>query len=168
MIDVERCPVEEASINSYLITDWQNLVVVDLLRNSREAEKLADGVESTGKDLKTIFISHGHPDHYIGLGVFHDRFPNVPVKVASPEIRDDIIGFSTWMESVGWLEVETKMKVKSQKNPQGFDYSNIIQVLNEPFLRLVSVGIFSGSANKIYFIACRDRSQSARRIAHWD
>jgi hypothetical protein len=41
-----------------------------------------------------------------------------------------LIGFSNWMESVGWLETETKMKVKSEQNPEGFDYSNIIEVLS--------------------------------------
>jgi hypothetical protein len=56
--------------------------------------------------------------------------------VASSKIRDDIIAFSNWMESVGWLEAETKMKVKSEQNPKGFDYSNIIEILSEPFLRL--------------------------------
>jgi glyoxylase-like metal-dependent hydrolase (beta-lactamase superfamily II) len=99
-------------VNSYLISDSRNLIVVDTLRNSREAEKLADHVESSGKKLSLIFVSHGHPDHYIGLGVFHSRFSDAPIKVASSEIRDDIIGFSRWMESVGWLNVETKMKAK--------------------------------------------------------
>jgi glyoxylase-like metal-dependent hydrolase (beta-lactamase superfamily II) len=123
-------------VNSYLISDAKNLIVVDLLRNSLEAERLADRVASSGKKLHLIFITHGHPDHYIGLGVFHRRFPNVTVKVASSKIRDDIIDFSNWMESVAWLETETKMKVKSEQNPEGFDYSNVIEILSEPFLRL--------------------------------
>jgi glyoxylase-like metal-dependent hydrolase (beta-lactamase superfamily II) len=119
-----------------LLSDANNIIVVDLLRNSLEAEKLADRVASSGKKLNLILITHGHPDHYIGLGVFHRRFPTVIVKVASSKIRDDIISFSNWMESVGWLEAEAKMKVKSAQNPEGFDYSNLIEVLSEPFLRL--------------------------------
>jgi hypothetical protein len=58
--------------------------------------------------------------------------------VASREIRDDIIGFSQWMESVGWLDAEPTMKPKSNRNPDGFDYAGIIQVLETPFLRLSS------------------------------
>jgi glyoxylase-like metal-dependent hydrolase (beta-lactamase superfamily II) len=138
VIEIERYQGQEASVNSYLISDARNLIVVDLLRNSAEAERLADHVESTGKRLDSVYVSHGHPDHYIGLGVFHRRFPDVPVKVASSKIRDDIIGFSTWMESVGWLNAEAKMKVKSEQNPEGFDYSNVIGVLNDPLLRLPS------------------------------
>jgi hypothetical protein len=68
--------------------------------------------------------------------VFHRRFPEVPVKVASADIRDDIIGFSQWMESVGWLDSEPHMKVKSDQNPDGFDYAGVISILDEPFLDL--------------------------------
>jgi hypothetical protein len=76
--------------------------------------------------------------HYLGWGIFHRRFPDVPAFVASREIRDDIIGFSRWMESVGWLDGEPAMKVKSSKSPDGFDYPAIIQVLENPFLKLSS------------------------------
>ena len=138
MIDIERYAGKQASVNSYLLSDANSVIVIDLLRNSIEAEELADHIEAGGKMLETIFVTHGHPDHYIGLGVFHRRFPKVPVKVASPEIREDIIGFSRWMESVGWLEGEPAMKVKSDKNPNGFDYAGIIEVLEEPFLKLPS------------------------------
>jgi glyoxylase-like metal-dependent hydrolase (beta-lactamase superfamily II) len=136
MISVERYAGEQASVNSYLLSDSKNVIVVDLLRNSSEAEALADHVQATGKKLSTIFISHGHPDHYIGSGVFHRRFPSVPIKVASSEIRDDIIGFSQWMDSVGWLDTEPTMKPKSGANFGGFDYAGAIEVLKEPFLRL--------------------------------
>jgi glyoxylase-like metal-dependent hydrolase (beta-lactamase superfamily II) len=136
MISIERYAGIQANVNSYLLSDSKSIMVVDLLRNSPEAEKLADQVEATGKRLETIFVTHGHPDHYLGLDIFHRRFPDVPVFVASREIRDDIIGFSQWMESVGWLDAEPGMKVKSSKNPNGFDYAGIIQVLENPFLEL--------------------------------
>lgn len=136
MINVERYAGQEASVNSYLLSDNDSVIVVDLLRNSAEAEKLADHVEATGKRLDTILISHGHPDRYIGLGVFHRRFPAVPVRVASAEIRGDIEAFSKWMESVGWLDTEPGMKAKSDTNPDGFDYPLVIQLLEQPFLKL--------------------------------
>jgi len=136
MIQIEVYKGVEANVNSFILSSAENLIVVDLLRNSAEAEKLADDIENSGKLLKYIFITHGHPDHYIGLGVFHRRFPNTPIKVATQEIKDDIIGFSQWMESVGWLDAEPHMKVKSDVNPHGFDYANIISVLDEPHLNL--------------------------------
>lgn len=138
MIDIQRYAGTQANVNSYLLSDTDSVIVVDLLRNSPEAERLADHVQASGKKLETIFITHGHPDHYLGLGVVHRRFPHVPVKVASREIRDDIIGFSKWMESVGWLDAEPTMKPKSSKNPDGFDYAATVQVLEMPFLKLSS------------------------------
>lgn len=107
MINIERYAGKEANVNSYLLSDANSVIIVDLLRNSPEAEHLADHIQASGKRLETIFVTHGHPDHYLGLAVFHRRFPSVPVKVASKEIRDDIIGFSQWMESVGLLDGES-------------------------------------------------------------
>jgi glyoxylase-like metal-dependent hydrolase (beta-lactamase superfamily II) len=87
MIEIQRYAGQEANVNSYLLSDAENVIVIDLLRNSNEAVALADHVEGTGKKLASIFISHGHPDHYIGLGVFRRRFPDAPVRVASTDIR---------------------------------------------------------------------------------
>jgi metal-dependent hydrolase (beta-lactamase superfamily II) len=107
-------------------------------RATKKPVALADYVEATGKRLETIFVTHGHPDQYLGLESFHRRCCDVPVFVASREIRDDIIGFSQWMESVGWLVGEPAMKVKSSKSPHGFDYAGVIQVLEKPFQKLSS------------------------------
>src|ERR1700677_2398875 len=65
MIEIQRYAGREANVNSYLLSDAENVIVIDLLRNSNEAVALADHVEATGKKLACIFISHGHPDHYI-------------------------------------------------------------------------------------------------------
>jgi hypothetical protein len=40
------------------------------------------------------------------------------------------------MDSVGCLDAEPTMKVKSDPNPQGFDYAWILQMLDAPFLKL--------------------------------
>jgi len=136
MIEVSCHKGSEANVNSFILSDDENIIVVDMLRNSAEAERLADNIEKAKKKLHCIFVTHGHPDHYIGLGVFHRRFPNTPIMVATTEIREDIIQFSHWMESVGWLDAEPHMKVKTDKNPDGFDYANLISVLDEPFLKL--------------------------------
>jgi hypothetical protein len=54
--------------------------------------------------------------------------------VASAGVKADIIGFSTWMESVGWLEGIPRMKVKSATNPDGFDYEAGLDVLADSTL----------------------------------
>lgn len=59
MINIEQYKGTQADVNSYLISDASNVIVVDLLRNSAEAEELANHVEASGKILKSIFITHG-------------------------------------------------------------------------------------------------------------
>jgi glyoxylase-like metal-dependent hydrolase (beta-lactamase superfamily II) len=37
---------------------------------------LADAIVASGKTLKAIYVTHGHPDHFFGLKVLQNRFPN--------------------------------------------------------------------------------------------
>jgi hypothetical protein len=53
MINIEQYKGKEASVNSYLLSDNDNVIVVDLLRNSAEAEKLADHIEAGRKKHNT-------------------------------------------------------------------------------------------------------------------
>ena len=41
-----------------------------------QAEALAQWVEATGKNLTTVYATHGHGDHFFGLSVVLDRFPD--------------------------------------------------------------------------------------------
>jgi len=55
------------------------------------ATRLADIIAATGKSLETIFITHYHPDHHLGLAVIMDRFPDAK-PVAHPAIQPKIAG----------------------------------------------------------------------------
>ena len=128
----------EASVNSYLFTDNDSAVLVDCLRNSEEAKRLASFVRDTGKNLTHILITHGHADHYIGASVLQKEFPNAKIVVTRQEVKDDIISFSNFMEGVGWLENESAMKPKTPGNPDGFDYESNIEVLGAREIRLAN------------------------------
>jgi hypothetical protein len=54
MLNIERYAGNQASVNSYLISNQNSVIVVNLLRNSSEAEKLADHVEANGKRLEAF------------------------------------------------------------------------------------------------------------------
>ena len=126
----------EASVNAYLFSDNASIILVDCLRNSEEAKSLADAIKKHNKPLTHILITHGHPDHYLGMNVMKQAFPKARIVVATREIKKDIISFSRWMESVGWLEKEPAMKPKTAENVNGFDYENTIGVLNTKTLAL--------------------------------
>ena len=58
-----------------LIYGERDAVLVDALTTTAEAEALASWVALHDKNLTTIYITHGHPDHFFGLSVLLDRFP---------------------------------------------------------------------------------------------
>ncbi len=68
---------------STLIYGIRDAVLVDAFMTAKQAHALADWVASKGKNLTTIYITHGHGDHWFGVGTLLERFPNVRV-VATP------------------------------------------------------------------------------------
>jgi len=69
---------------STLIYGSQDAVLVDAYMTVEQAGTLADWVASKGRNLKTIYITHGHGDHWFGLGTLLERFPAARV-VATAE-----------------------------------------------------------------------------------
>ena len=51
----------------------------------KQATALADWVAAKGKNLATIYITHGHGDHWFGIGTLLERFPNARA-VATPNV----------------------------------------------------------------------------------
>ena len=68
---------------STLIYGDKDAVLVDAYMTNKQANGLADWVASKRKNLTTIYITHGHGDHWFGVGTLLDRFPNAKV-VATP------------------------------------------------------------------------------------
>ncbi|HSZ49104.1 MAG TPA: MBL fold metallo-hydrolase, partial [Streptosporangiaceae bacterium] len=60
---------------STLIFGARDAVLVDALMTVREATALADWIELHDRRLTTIYITHGHGDHYSGLGQIADTNP---------------------------------------------------------------------------------------------
>jgi glyoxylase-like metal-dependent hydrolase (beta-lactamase superfamily II) len=131
---------ETATVNSYIFSNGKSLIVMDVQRSTAEAKKLAKVIKQKQLPLSHILISHGHPDHYTGMSWLSKQFPKAKIVVANEAIKKDILGFSTWMESVGWLDAEPLLKPKSDKNPNGFDYLNKIHALNSDTLTMSGGG----------------------------
>ena len=129
-ISVDVFKGKVATVNSFIFSNGKTLIVMDAQRATSEAKKLAKVIRAKKLPLSYILVSHGHPDHYIGMDWLLKAFPKANVVVANEEIKKDIIQFSTWMEGVGWLDAEPTLKPKSAKNPDGFDYENKIEVLS--------------------------------------
>ena len=63
-------------ISSTLIYGERDAVLVDAFITIEQADALVDWVEASGKNLTTIYATHGHGDHFFGIGALLDRFPN--------------------------------------------------------------------------------------------
>ena len=68
-----------------LISGERDAVLVDALLTVEQTQALVEWVAASGKNLTTIYITHGHGDHFLGIGALLDRFPNAKA-VATPKV----------------------------------------------------------------------------------
>lgn len=59
-----------------LIYGQRDAVLVDTFLSEQQSKELVDWVVESGKNLTTIYVTHAHGDHYFGLKLLLDRFPN--------------------------------------------------------------------------------------------
>ncbi len=83
--------------NAIFIEGNTSVILIDTLDTLERGQKLLDMIhEKTGKDVKTIIYTHGHPDHRGGAGAFLGSEPEIiafapenPV-LAGTELLQDI------------------------------------------------------------------------------
>jgi glyoxylase-like metal-dependent hydrolase (beta-lactamase superfamily II) len=63
-------------ISATLISGERDAVLVDALLTAGQAHDLVEWIDGHGKNLTAVYITHGHGDHWFGLGAVLDRFPN--------------------------------------------------------------------------------------------
>ena len=72
-------------VNSTIIYGPTEAAVVDTQFTLANAHRVVAEILETGAELKYIYITHWHPDHFLGLSVVHEAFPNAQV-VSLPSI----------------------------------------------------------------------------------
>jgi glyoxylase-like metal-dependent hydrolase (beta-lactamase superfamily II) len=70
---------------STLIYGARDAVLVDAFMTVKQAKALADWVAAKGRNLTTIYITHGHGDHWFAVGTLLERFPAARA-VATPNV----------------------------------------------------------------------------------
>ena len=66
-----------------LIFGERDAVLVDAFLTLDQARSLVEWIAVSGKNLTTIYITHGHGDHFFGIGAVQRRFPYAKA-VATP------------------------------------------------------------------------------------
>lgn len=72
-----------------LVAGSRDAVLVDTLFVDADITALGDMIEASGRRLTAVYITHGHADHYFGLGQLLERFPSARA-VAAREIAEYI------------------------------------------------------------------------------
>jgi len=83
-----------------LISGERDAVLVDTFLTVEQSIALVNWVAQSGKNLTTIYVTHGHGDHFFGIAAIQERFPKaralatpgvvkVMQKEASPESLAD-------------------------------------------------------------------------------
>jgi glyoxylase-like metal-dependent hydrolase (beta-lactamase superfamily II) len=65
--------------NFTLVMGEKEAVLIDAPFLKSDAHRLVGDILDSGKTLKAIFVTHMHPDHFFGLAVLKDAFPEVQV-----------------------------------------------------------------------------------------
>jgi glyoxylase-like metal-dependent hydrolase (beta-lactamase superfamily II) len=91
---------------STLIFGARDAVLVDSLMTVSEASALADWIALHQRRLTTIYITHAHGDHYFGLSVVLDRFPDARAVATTATVEQmrnstpqQLNGYRAWFPS---------------------------------------------------------------------
>ncbi len=74
--DVFTSDIAGTFVDSTVILGERSAVLIDAQIDRGNATALADMIAASGRTLETILITHLHPDHFLGLGILMDRFPD--------------------------------------------------------------------------------------------
>jgi glyoxylase-like metal-dependent hydrolase (beta-lactamase superfamily II) len=92
-------------VASVIVMGETDAALIDAQWTLSNAHRVVAEILETGKYLKTIYVTHAHPDHYFGLGPIADAFPEARV-IALPSvakiINKQFFGkIEHWEEQIG-------------------------------------------------------------------
>ncbi len=164
---------------STLIYGMRDAVLVDAFMTVKQASALADWVAAKGKNLATIYITHGHGDHWFGAGTVLERFPNAKavarpkvVKVmrqhASPEVLEKVwkAGFPNQIPDSLVIAEELKGNVIDLEGHElvavelGHTDTDDTTCLNVPSIGLVVAG--DAAYNDVHLYLAESNAQKRR------
>jgi glyoxylase-like metal-dependent hydrolase (beta-lactamase superfamily II) len=81
-------------ISATLISGERDAVLVDALLTVGQARDLVEWIDAHHRHLVAVYITHGHGDHWFGVGAVLDRFPNARA-FALPSVIEQMRAGST-------------------------------------------------------------------------
>jgi glyoxylase-like metal-dependent hydrolase (beta-lactamase superfamily II) len=74
--------------SSTLIYGKKEAVLVDVFLAIDHMKELIDSIAAMGKDLRYVYITHPHGDHFYGLQLLLDHFPNAKAIATGAVVKD--------------------------------------------------------------------------------
>ncbi len=107
-------------VASVIVMGKTDAVLIDAQWTLSNAHRVITEILETGKNLKTIYLTHAHPDHYFGAGVIAASFPKARVVAIPSEaniINKQFFGkIEHWEGIIGAQNVcRTTAKIESLK-----------------------------------------------------
>ena len=99
-------------VASVIVMGKTDAILIDAQWTLSSAHRVIAEILETGKHLKTIYITHAHPDHYFGLGTIAEAFPQARVIALPSEARivnKQFFGkIEHWEKVIGAMNVPRK------------------------------------------------------------
>jgi glyoxylase-like metal-dependent hydrolase (beta-lactamase superfamily II) len=99
-------------VASVIVMGKTDAALIDAQWTLSNAHRVIAEILETGKILKTIYITHAHPDHYFGLGTIAEAFPKARIVALPSEaniINKQFFGkVEHWENVIGPLNVPRK------------------------------------------------------------
>jgi glyoxylase-like metal-dependent hydrolase (beta-lactamase superfamily II) len=73
-------------VTSVLVSGDKEAILVDAQFGRSQAAQVVEKIRASGKQLTTIYISHGDPDYYFGLDTLTTAFPQAKVLASQPTV----------------------------------------------------------------------------------
>ena len=88
-LQVITSPPDGIAVNSTLIYGDKDAILIDTQFRLSDAHRVVAAILESKKNLTTVYVTHPHPDHYFGMVVIRQAFPNAKF-VALPKVVDGI------------------------------------------------------------------------------
>jgi glyoxylase-like metal-dependent hydrolase (beta-lactamase superfamily II) len=83
-------------VNTLWLRAPDGMIVIDSGRNITGGHRAVAQIQQTGLPVTAVLVTHPHPDHVGGLGVFREAYPDAPIYASEATarwMRADPLGF---------------------------------------------------------------------------